>query len=246
MARRCASSSKFSFPLALILAGLLLGVSPGAAAQVAADQFHRTVTVSATGKMEAVPDRAVLPVEIQTHDRSLLQAKQKNDRLTDRLLKVTADHDIPKEKLKTSGIYISPQYRWEDQRQIFENYQVSRSIEITIDDLDKLEKLIAAITEAGIDQVQGVQFTIANPEALESAARKQAMQHAAARAEELAAAAGAKLGKVLTITLGGEARFPMPVPMRAMAVQAQAAPVPPPLPGVESVEQSVTVVYELE
>lgn len=220
-----------------------------AASAHAEEPFRRTVTVSGEGKVEAAPDRAVLPIAIETKDKQVAEAKRANDALTEKLLKVAGQYGIPKEKLKTSGIFVSPQYRWEEKthKQVFETYVVNRSLEITIDALEKTEKIIAAVTEAGIDRVQGIQFTLANPEALEAEARTKAVRNAQARAQALAEAAGVKLGRVLTITSGGGGYAPPPMPMRAMAAKADMAEsAPPTLPGVSSIEQQVTVVYELQ
>lgn len=215
----------------------------------AQEAFHRTISVSGEGKVEAVPDRAVLPVTVESKDRKLAAAKADNDKKTAALLAVAAQYKIPKEKIKTQGVYISPQYRWEQKtnKQIFDGYTVSRSVQITIDEMEQAEKVIASLTEAGIDQVQGIQFTFANPEALEAEARKNAVADARAKAESLVAAAGAKLGKVLSISTNGDARMPPIMPMRAMAMEAKAADsAPPPLPGLTSIEQSVSIVYEIE
>lgn len=216
----------------------------------AADLPLRSVTVAGEGKVEATPDRAVLPITLETKDKALTVAKQKNDALTDKLLKVAAQYGIAKEKLKTSGVMIAPQYRWEQasNKQVFEHYVVSRSLEITIDAMEKSEKLIAAVTEAGVDRVQGLQFTFSDPKALEASARKLAMEDARAKAEALAASAGAKLGPVQTITLAeGGYSAPPPMPMRAMAMKADMAEsAPPPLPGLTTIQQHVTVVYALQ
>lgn len=213
------------------------------------EPFRRSVTVSGEGKVETVPDRALLPVTVETKDKSLSAAKQANDRRMDALLKVTASFSIPNDKVKTSGVYIAPQYRWEEKtnKQIFETYVVSRSITITIDPLDQAEKLLAKLTESGIDQIQGIQFTLSNPEALEANARKLAVQDARGKAQALAEAAGAKLGKVLTITTGGGGYTPRPMMARAMDMKAEAASAPPPvLPGMTEINENVTIVYELE
>lgn len=227
----------------LCIPALLMVSSPAFSVETA----PRTVSVSAQGSVEAVPDRAVLPITIESKDKVLAAAKQKNDKQMDKLLKVAADNGIAQAKLKTSGIYINPGYRYENNKQVFEGYSVNRSIRITIDELDKLEKVIAGLTSAGIDQVQGVEFTVADPEALESAARKKAVEKATAKATELATTAGAKLGRVITINETG-GQYPMPMMARgavAMEMKADSAP-PPPLPGTMEVQQSVSVLYELQ
>src|SRR4051812_40883211 len=80
----------------------------------AEEPFRRSITVSGEGRVEAVPDRALLPVTIETKDKSLTAAKQANDRKVEALLKVAASFSIPNDKIKTSGISIAPQYRWEE------------------------------------------------------------------------------------------------------------------------------------
>lgn len=229
---------------ALLFALLLLP-----AAALGEEPFRRSVTVYGEGKVEATPDRAILPVTIETKEKALADAKAKNDKRTDALIKTATSFGISRDKLKTSGLMIAPQYRWEQKtnRQVFEGYMVSRSVTITVDDLEKSEKLIAALTEAGIDQVQGIQFTFANPEALEASARKLAMGDARAKAQQLAEAGGAKLGTPLTIALteGGHAP-PQPMMMRAAMADAKAEAAPPPLPGTSIIQQQVTVVYELQ
>lgn len=220
----------------------LLAALPAAAEEPA----RRTLTVSASGQVEATPDRVILPVQVESRDRSLAVAKQHNDRMTDRVLKIAAEYKISKEKVKTSGMYINPQYRWENNKQIMEGYVVSRSMQITLDVIDQVERLIAALTEAGIDQIHGMQFTLSDPDALESDARKLAVRKASAKAAELAAAAGVKLGKVLSIQQGGENGVPPPVIMAARAMEMQASAPPAPTPGSVTIDQQVSIVYELE
>ncbi|MBV8939696.1 MAG: SIMPL domain-containing protein [Alphaproteobacteria bacterium] len=219
-----------------------------AGAAAAQAPMPRNVTVSGEGKVEAVPDRAILPVTLENKEKTLALAKQKNDAQAAALMKVAESFGLPKEKLKTTGFYLAPQYRFEPgtNRQIFDGYLVSRSIELTLDKQEQTEEVIAALAKAGIDRIQGLRFTLSHPKEQEAQARKEAMDDARAKASQLAAAAGAKLGPVMTIQLqgGGWRDAPRPVFAAAMA-KAEAVP-PPVLPGLETLEQQVTVTYELQ
>jgi len=214
----------------------------------AADEaFHRTLSVSGTGKAEDVPDRAELFISIHTESKELTSAKQQNDARAAAMLKTVKALSIPEEKLKTLGLSIQPSYRYEQpsNKSVFEKYVVERSVRITVDEQEKVEKLVAKLTDNGIDRVNNIEYEFANPAALEAKAREEAVKDAKGKAEQLAKAAGVRLGRVLTITTAENGSRP-PIMMRAMAMSAAAAPVPPSMPGIATVQESVSVVYEIE
>lgn len=212
------------------------------------EPFRRSVSVSGEGRIEAAPDRAVITVSIDSRDKVLTAAKKKNDDAMRKFMAAVEAYKLPKENLRTLALSSAPQYRYEQNsgKQIFEQYQVNRTLEIKLDAIDQTEKLIASINEAGA-AVNGVQYTLAKPEQREAEARKLAMADAKAKAQMLAESGGAKLGPVLTINLQ-EGGYPRPMPMmRAMAAKADMAEsAPEPLPGLSTIQQNVSVVYELQ
>lgn len=207
--------------------------------------FPRTITVSGEAEEDVAPDVAVLSGQLVSKAKELASAKENNDKMVERVLMVTKEFDIPKEKVAASNVYISPEYRYDNGKQHMIGYMVSRTLSITMEKMDIHEKVLSALVEKGIDQINGVNFTIANPEARADALRIKAIQNARKRAESMAQAAGAKLGKVITIGMNG-APSPMPVMFRSMAAEAKADSVAPSLPGLNHVQEHVSVTFELE
>lgn len=212
----------------------------------------RLITVTGYAKQEVAPDQAILSGQIVSKAKKLADAKKENDEMAEKVLKIVTGFEIPKHKVAASNVYINPEYRYDQKtnKQILEGYNVSRNLTITMDRLDIHERVLSALVEAGIDQIGSVSFTIAEPEARADALRVKAVQNARTRAEALAKAAGARLGRVMSIaTDGASSLMPPPMPMRyakmGMAESADMASAPS-LPGMNVMSESVTVSFELE
>lgn len=208
----------------------------------------RSISVSGTAKEDVVPDQAVLSVSLVNRDKVLAEAKKQNDALAEKLVAIIRKFDIPKEKVTTSGLYINPEYNYPDGKQQFVGYMVNRSLRITIDKIDNQEKILSALVDAKIDQVGGVEFQLSDPEAREGALRVKAFENAKAKAEALAKAAGSKLGAAITIATDGAVMPPpgMPRPMMMAAKASMESSVAPSLPGVITLQESVSVTFALE
>jgi uncharacterized protein YggE len=131
--------------------------------------------------------------------------------------------------------------RWE------EHYRVSNMLEVTVEKLDLLGKVLALAGDAGANRSWGVSFDVADPKPVQAEAREKAVADARARAEQLARLAGVKLGRVVALSEGGGG-MPMPYarPMAPMmAKMADAAPVPVER-GEIKVHANVHVVYAIE
>jgi uncharacterized protein YggE len=90
--------------------------------------------------------------------------------------------------------------------------------------------------------INGLTFAVSEPEPVLTRARAAAMAAARAKAEELAAAEGARVGKVLTIDEGGGAGPPVYAKAARMAMVADSAPIEA---GEHELDVSVTVSYRL-
>ena len=94
---------------------------------------------------------------------------------------------------------------------------------------------------AGANRLNGISFGVANDGELLEAARKLAVAEARAKAETYAAAAGVKLGVILSIDEGGGGFQPQP--RAAMRMAAEAMPIEA---GETVVGAGVRIVWALE
>jgi uncharacterized protein YggE len=207
----------------------------------------RSISVSGEAEEQAAPDQAVLSVSLISKNMDLTKAKQENDELVEKLVNIIHQYAIPKEKVSTSNVSIEPQYTYDNGKQHMDGYAVSRALRITIDKIDQSERILASIVDAKIDQVNGLEFQLADQESHMDQVRVKAYANAKAKAETLAKAAGAKLGAPLFILADDAMPPPMrPMPRMAMAAMKQEASVAPSLPGMINMHASVSVTFELD
>lgn len=209
----------------------------------------RMLSVSGEAHMEIAPDQAVLNVSVVSRNQELNPAKQANDKLTKTVTDIALGLGIKKDKIATSNLYVSPEYDYVNGRQQLKDYIINRSLRITMDTMDVHERLLSQVIAAGVDQVGGVEFKLADPESVDQKLRAEAVKNAYARAKVLADTAGVELGKPISIATGGAAPIVQPMPMMAKTmdvVQEASSSVAPSLPGMITLQQSVSIVYEIK
>lgn len=233
--------------VALCAAMAVLLLPPAARAQMVPPPPSRMVTVSGEAEAELPPDRAALSVSLVNRHLDLAVAKKENDALVEKLLAVTREFKIPREKVATSYLMITPEYTYDKNQRQFAGYTVSRGLRISMEKLDGYERLLSAVVDAGVDQVGGIEFSLSDREAQLEKIRIRAVENARARAETLARAAGAKLGPVLGISTVGDSRPMAPMPMfKAMRADMAESSAAPELPGMLTLRESVSVSFALE
>jgi uncharacterized protein YggE len=123
-------------------------------------------------------------------------------------------------------------------------YHVSHYIRVKLRDLEEVGGLLAAVVESGVNAISEVSFTVEDPAALTDQARQQALEDAAARAQQMAAGLDITLGKPISVmeTGGG-----YPALMEGIGGGGERAAVAAPSisPGTFSVSVSIQVVYEI-
>lgn len=222
---------------------LVLAAATPALAQDRAAEAPRRIVVTGDASAEAAPDRASFTAGVQAEARGARDALTAASTAMTQVLAALEAAGVAKADLQTSELSVDPV--WDDgdggQRQPqVRGYMASNLVTVRSRDLAALGALIDAASEAGANRFMGLSFALADPAAQEAEARAAAVAEARARAEQLASAAGVRLGPVLSITEQGGAG-PMP-----MFARADAMPAPPVAPGSVGVTVSVEVVYGIE
>lgn len=203
----------------------------------------RRIVVSGEGRAEAVPDRASFTAGVQAEARQAREAFAAVSTSMRAVLDALAAAGVAAEDLQTSELSLDP--LWDDgdggQRQPqVRGYMASNLVTARVRDVAALGALIDAANAAGANRIVGVSFDLADPDARAAEARTEAVADARAKAEQLAAAAGVRLGPVVSISEQGGGG---PMPMFARAEAMADAPV---APGTVGVEVRVEIVYGIE
>nr|HMN30924.1 SIMPL domain-containing protein [Caldilineaceae bacterium] len=130
------------------------------------------------------------------------EALDENDATMQKVLAALRDQSIEEKDIQTTGFSIYAE-RYGPQGPLPEdqvNYRVSNNVMVTIRDLANVGTVVDAAVEAGANNIYGITFRVDDPSPLESDARQNAITKAHAKAEELAALTGVKLGEVVSVS----------------------------------------------
>jgi uncharacterized protein YggE len=201
----------------------------------------RVVTVSAVGKAVAVPDELTVSLGVTVRAATVREALAQANERTRAAIAAFKDAGVEDRDLATSDLAIWPEYG--DNRRV-DAYQARNMLSVRLRDLAQAGGLLDTVAGVVGDDVviDGLSFSVSEPEPVLVRARAAAMAAARAKAEQLAAAEGARVGKVLTIEEGGTSRPPVYPKSARLAMAADSAPIEA---GEQELEVSVTVSYRL-
>ena len=204
------------------------------------------LTVTASADVARAPDQLRMTAGVLTTSATAAEAMAANAARMNDVLAALKAAGVADRDVQTTGLSLNPQYRYEpNQSPILTGYQARNSISLRTLKLADAGKLIDVAIKAGANEVQGPEFTLANPDAALDEARTAAVAKARARAELYAKAAGLKVKRIASISEGAGAPEPGPRPMMRMAM-AEAGAAPPVQPGELSLSAQVTISFELE
>lgn len=201
----------------------------------AVDPADGTLTVTGTGSVTSVPDRAELSFGVESQAASAKAALAANATEMRRL--IDALRSAGAKDVATQTVSVSPRYREVAALEIV-GYSASNTVTVTIA-VARAGALIDAGAAAGANQIYGPTMSSTDAAQLYRGALKAAFEDARAHAVALAAAADGSLGRVVSMVEGGNA--PPPV-LEAKAASDVATPIEP---GPQRTTASVTVTFAL-
>ena len=211
------------------------------------------LTVQGTGVASAAPDLLSLSAAINVTKATAQSALEADNNLAAAVEAKLETDGVAKKDVQTTGLSIQPSYTWANNSETLTGYSVSDTISAdfhapfatageAIDDIDAI---------GGNDvQIQGLEFSFADPQTVEDQARDDAVTQAVSHAQSMAKAAGEELGPVCSVTDDSVVQPTSPYSSPAFGTaqdQASAAKTATPLqPGTQQEGDQVTVVYALK
>ncbi|MHB8575648.1 MAG: SIMPL domain-containing protein [Dehalococcoidia bacterium] len=213
---------------------------------LAADPTVPSVTVRGQGSLTAPPDTAVVRLGVSVQAAKVADARSQAATAAAAVIAAAKNDGVLDKDIQTVQFNIGPVYDNKNGSQSLLGYRVDNVLQLKIRNLDSSGQVIDDATAAGGDAtvVQGISFTIDDTTALAHQARILSIQDALAQATDFATAAGATVGKVISIS---EVTAAPPVPFDAAPVAAAASQARTPVQaGTLRVDVSVTVTYALQ
>lgn len=225
--------------------GLLGGCETGDTLISPADGGEDRIYVSGSATVKANPDIAQAQLGVQAFADSVSRAVAENNARSAAVQAAIAAAGVAARDMQTSGFSVYPQMDYEkDRAGVVVGYWAANTLSVKIRNLATVGEVLQAGIDAGANNVSGLYFALEDPDSLLQEARAQAVADARKRAESLVAAAGAKLGKVLSIR--ETSPWYGPVMARAEFDKAGGAESVPVQPGELEVTGQVEVVFEIE
>lgn len=212
-------------------------------------QQPRLLSLSGHGEVKAVPNLAVIDLGTLSQAATARAALDTNTKNMTALLTMLKASGIDDKDVMTSNFSVGPRYDYGSnnaQPPKVVGYDVSNKVTVTVHKIADLGGILDKAVSAGSNQIDGISFTVADPQAQQDEARKTAVKDALRKADILSQAAGANLGPIITITeSGGGMPVPTPMVMKAARGMAMDAPVPM-AQGQMTISSDVNIVWQLQ
>jgi uncharacterized protein len=187
---------------AIVFAFLLLSVFTLPALTQDTSNRPRLISVTGTAEVHVAPDEVVLSLGVESRDKDLAIAKAQHDSRVKKLLSEAHDGGVEGKYIQTSMLQMRPDYS-EEKVPRFLAYQASQTIQVTLKDLSKYERLISKLLESGVNRVDSIEFLVAEPRKYKDEARAKAIRAAREKAVAMAAELGQTIGKPWDISEDG-------------------------------------------
>jgi uncharacterized protein YggE len=218
---------------------LLSALAIAAALSLPARAAEKLVTVIGQATISVAPDTAMIRIGVSSRGKTAREASDANAKRMTAVLTAIKDSGIAERDIQTSRLSLQPQY---DPNKggtaSLLGFQVTNQLTVRIRDIAQLPAILDRAIAAGANEMSGIEFVVSEQSKLLDQARDDAIADAHRKAELYAKAAGAKLGRVVSITEEGAPSPPHPV----AAMRASAVPV---APGEQMLRATVTVSYEM-
>lgn len=222
-----------------------------------------TIVVMGTGEINAVPDISVVSFTVRSSDTNGDTQKLQADlsSVTANLFPKLKALGIDEKDIETTNYSVNPKYGSQDcsskvQTMIYPprpcntsvvvGYEASESVNVKIRDTQNVGKVLAAIAEAKITEVNGPNFQIDNPEKLKADARAKAIADAKDKAKVLAKSLGVRLDKIISFSDNDGGYYPMMYKASAMDVGGEASSAPNIAAGEQKITSNVSITFEID
>ncbi len=203
------------------------------------------VRASGEAVVSAKPDRAEITIGVSSQAPTAQAASAQNAEESTKMVAAIKQALGSGGTIKTSGYSLSPRYEYpQNHAPRLTGYEAANTVNVMVDELALLGKVIDAATQAGANNINGVAFTLKDDSAVREQALSEAAKRARANAEALARALNLEPGAVLEAE-PTEVPVVRPRPVGFVAMKAAAAPTTPVEAGDLDIRASVTVTLEV-
>jgi uncharacterized protein YggE len=236
--------TKLVIPTILLIAAVVLSAC-SASVQFGQAQ-PRTISVTGNAEVILAPDIAYVSIGVHSEAETAKAAVATNNSQTQAVIDAIKAQGVDEKDIQTTNFSVYQSEKYAPTGESLGTYfMADNTVYVTIRDISKIGDILDASIQAGANNIYGITFDVQDKEAAMASGRDQAMVDANAQAEQLATAAGVKLGDVQSISYYSSAPSPVYYDSKVagMGGGGQSVPVSP---GQLTLSVAVSVVYGLK
>jgi uncharacterized protein len=144
------------------------------------------IKVSGEGEMAIQPDSASVNLGIITESKQVITAQQQNSLEVTKVIDSLISLGITKNNIQTFDYRIESDYDYDQGKQIFRGYKITHILQVKIEDLSIVGKVVDTAVQNGVNYVSNVQFTVKDKESFYKQVLVMAVNNAIERAKTIA------------------------------------------------------------
>ncbi|SDM14597.1 SIMPL domain-containing protein [Bacillus sp. OK048] len=189
---------------------------------------NHLIKVNGEGEIAVQPDTATVNLGVVTESKELMDAQQQNSIIANKIINALIALGIDKNQIQTVDYRIEPDYDFSSGQQIFRGHKITHILQVKIDDLSTIGKVVDTAVENGANSVAHVQFTSRYKEAYYQQALVMALNNANNKAQTIATTLRVTLNPTpILVVEGGATIQPFESHQVAFAKGASSTPIQP-------------------
>lgn len=234
----------------ILVAVALTAASSWAIAQQPSPRPLRPATLQVTGraKVAAAPDRVYIDLGVTTQAQKSQAAAAQNAKRVSAVITAVKRAAGGGAQLTTTQYSIGASYNYprDGGTPTITGYTASNVVQVRLDDLEKIGRVIDAATQAGSNNVQDIRFALRDEQALRGEALREAALDARQDAATLAGALGLRIVRVRKVDEQSPAVMaPLVYPQARQFARVESAPSTPVEAGTIDVSATITLTVEV-
>jgi uncharacterized protein YggE len=207
----------------------------------------RTLSVNGMGQAYLKPDIAYIYVGVHTESATATEAVSANTEKTNSVTDAIKQAGVDAKDISTTNFSIYPSQQYAPDGKVSgTTYMVDNTVYVTVRKIDGLGNLLDKVVGAGANSINSIQFDVADKSAAVKEARANAVVDAKNQAQELADAAGVKLGDIQTISFYDNSQSPSPMYGKGGGGGDMASAAVPIQPGQLTIAVTVSINYSIK
>jgi hypothetical protein len=212
--------------VAIFLSGFVLAAD-GFAQGLPERSRPPSIRVTGEAAVTANPDQAKIDIGVVTQSEKAESAAAQNASRVDAVLAALRKVLGQRAEIKTISYSVNPNFRYpREGTPTITGYTATNTLQVTLDDLAIVGKVIDTAMQFGANSIQRLQFTLKDESAVQAQALKEAAAKARAKAQTIASALGVNIVQVLEADENVSAGVPRVFGLAEARAGVAAAPTP--------------------